>query len=400
MAKSKEVAIIGAGVIGCSIGYHLARKGIKPIIIEKEAIGARASGKAWAVIVYPINMLAMAKTPSSFWAMPYGETIEKWQDLYLTGYYRLADLALDIWERGKIDIEFGVTPWTMVAVSEKAETRLKDNAAYLKEHEHCECNWISSGELRKIFPNISEKVRGGISFPQLQVEPYKYTLGLAQSAEALGAQIKSGNVVDFKKKGNRIVSAVLSSGTEIKADEFVIAAGPWSGQIASLLGYDIPLTIIMEECLRIKAPKGYPLHSLAGGVEILARVNGDIILATGEIQSVEHYFSSKARSDFDDSLSEDVKIKNIRAALEILPDLEQFKLIEHRGDLLAYGAEPYYHKPVMGRFPNWQNGYIATAFGGMGIHLSAGAGEVMADLIAEGHSPYRTQCLLEHLSPR
>jgi len=399
MAKDKEVVIIGAGVIGCSIGYHLARKGIKPIIVEKEAIGSRASGKAWAVIVYPINMLAMAKTPGSFWAMPSGESIENWQDLYLTGYYRMADLALDIWERGKIDIEFGVSPWTMVAVSEKAEMRLKENVAYLKEHEHCECRWLSSRDLREIFPNISENVRGGISFPQLQVEPYKYTLGLAQSAEALGAQIKSGTVVDFKKKGDRILSVVLSSGTEIEADEFVIAAGPWSGQIASFLGYDIPLNVIMEECLRIKAPKNYPLHSLAGGVEILARVNGDIILATGEIQSVEHYFSSKARPDFDDSLSEEVKTKNIEAAQEILPDLEQFKLIEHRGDLLAYGAEPYYHKPVMGRFPSWKNGYIATAFGGMGIHLSAGAGEAMADLIAEGNAPYRVKCLLEHLRP-
>lgn len=400
MAGKKEVVIIGAGVIGCSIGYHLARKGIRPLIIDKDGIGSRASGKAWAVIVYPINVLAMAKTPGSFWAMPGGESIEYWQDLYLTGYYRMADLALDIRERGKIDIEFGVSPWTMVAVSEKAEIRLKENVAYLREHEHCECRWLGPEDLRKIFPRISDKVRGGMSFPQLQVEPYRYTLGLAQSAEAMGARIKSGMVVDFKKEGDRIISVRLSSGTEIEADEFVIAAGPWSERIASLLGYDVPLHITMEECLRLRAPEGYPLHSLAGGVEILAKVNGDIILATGEIESVEQYFTSKARPDFDAGLSEEVRSKNIEAALELLPELEHARLIEHRGDLLAYGAGPYYHKPVVGRFPRCKNGYIATAFGGMGIHLSAGVGEVMADLILEGDTPYRVQCLLEHLSPR
>jgi glycine/D-amino acid oxidase-like deaminating enzyme len=155
----------------------------------------------------------------------------------------------------------------------------------------------------------------------------------------------------------------------------------------------------MEECLRIEAPSGYPLHSLAGGVEILSRKNGDIILATGEIESVEQYFKTKARPNFDTSLSEEVKAKNIEAALELLPELRNSRLIEHRGDLLAYGPEPYYHKPVLGRFAKWKNGYIATAFGGMGIHLSAGVGEVMADLISQGKIPYRVNCLLEHLGP-
>jgi len=50
MAKKHEAVIIGAGAIGCSIAYHLAKKGITSTIIEKESIGARASGKAWGVI--------------------------------------------------------------------------------------------------------------------------------------------------------------------------------------------------------------------------------------------------------------------------------------------------------------------------------------------------------------
>ena len=53
MSKKHDVVIIGAGAIGCSIAYHLARRGITSTIIEKEYIGARASGKAWAVVSYP-----------------------------------------------------------------------------------------------------------------------------------------------------------------------------------------------------------------------------------------------------------------------------------------------------------------------------------------------------------
>jgi hypothetical protein len=86
--------------------------------------------------------------------------------------------------------------------------------------------------------------------------------------------------------------------------------------------------------------------------------------------------------------------------MRLLPDLlEGAELVEHRGDLLAYGPEPYYHKPVMGRLPGVDNGYIATRFGALGIQMSVGAGEVMADLIADGKVPFRAKQMLEYLSP-
>jgi len=49
MSTRKDVIVIGAGVIGCSIGYHLGRRGISTCIVERESIATRASGKAWAV---------------------------------------------------------------------------------------------------------------------------------------------------------------------------------------------------------------------------------------------------------------------------------------------------------------------------------------------------------------
>jgi len=46
MTSGKEVVIVGAGVSGCSIAYHLARRGVSSTIVERESIGTRASGKA------------------------------------------------------------------------------------------------------------------------------------------------------------------------------------------------------------------------------------------------------------------------------------------------------------------------------------------------------------------
>ncbi len=58
MSARKDVIVVGAGVIGCSIAYHLGRRGISTCIVDRESIAVRASGKAWAVFTYTPAMFA------------------------------------------------------------------------------------------------------------------------------------------------------------------------------------------------------------------------------------------------------------------------------------------------------------------------------------------------------
>ena len=399
MSSRKDVIIIGAGAVGSSIAYHLARKGATSHIIEKESIGARASGKAWAVITYPPLMQVMEKIPDLTYWLPEGESYSYWTHLWWASYYRMAQMAVDIKEKGGIDIEYGEAPWTLVAMSEEEEQEMRFFQSFMQESGAHESEWTSIEDLKAIFPGINPKVRGGVTLPQLQVEPYKYTLGLAQSAEAMGAQISQGEVVGFGKKGERITSVNLASGKEIEAGAVVIAAGPRSGQISSYLGTETPIHPALIECLRVKAPYGFPMHSLGGrSCEILARVNGDIILSGPESGSRSEQFEGMARPDFDATLSEDEVEKILEAAIDLLPSLKDAELIEHRGDVVAYAPGPTYVKPILGRLPDWENGYFATA-GGFGIHLSVGMGEIMADLIINGEVPYHVKQMMEHIRP-
>ncbi len=67
MSTRKDVIIVGAGVVGCSIAYHLGRRGISTCIVDRESIATRASGKAWAVFTYAPTWVADEKcvtTPS------------------------------------------------------------------------------------------------------------------------------------------------------------------------------------------------------------------------------------------------------------------------------------------------------------------------------------------------
>ena len=195
----------------------------------------------------------------------------------------------------------------------------------------------------------------------------------------------------FETSGDRVTGLKLASGEVIQGDHFVIAAGPWSRPVASHLGMDVPMSVLMAECLRVRVPGGLPFQTLvADDYWIIPRVNGDVILSA--------YLGSVSQRDtFDDSLTEELKLRTLAACTEVLPALEDAKLVEHRGDLLALPVTPPFEKPTLGRLPRLSNGYIATHFAGLGISMSPAVGELMAELIVTGQPPLRAARTLDYL---
>jgi glycine/D-amino acid oxidase-like deaminating enzyme len=184
----------------------------------------------------------------------------------------------------------------------------------------------------------------------------------------------------------------LASGERLEADHFVIAAGPWSRSVASHLDVDVPMSTIMAECIWVQLPSGLPFQTLeAGDYWIIPKVNGEVILSPYEA-------SASVRDDFNDTLTEELKLNTVADCLEILPALKEAKLVEHRGDLLAFRPTSR-GKPTLGRLPQWKNGYLATHFGGLGIMMSPAAGDLMAELIVTGQRPLRAAQVLAQLEP-
>ncbi len=107
-----------------------------------------------------------------------------------------------------------------------------------------------------------------------------------------------------------------------------------------------------------------------------------------------------AREIYDDSLNEELILNTLTECAAILPELEDAKLLEHRGDLLSMPADAPSEKPILGRLPQWRNGYVATHFGPLGISMSPAAGELMAELITTGKPPLRAAKTLDHLKLR
>ncbi len=407
MSTRKDVIVVGAGVIGCSIAYHLGRRGISTCIVDRESIAVRASGKAWAVFTYgplwtayekcvttPTEELESGPLDTSL-TVP-GESVAHWLYLHTASYDRMPEFAIELKERGGIDIEYCETPSTNLVTQKEFEAAggPQELLRPLQKVGGVECDWIDFDALRKQFPSLNPDYVGGITFPAGQVEPYKFTLSMAQAAEHLGAEIVRGEVVGFATEGDEITGVRLASGNELQADAVVLAMGPWIGEGSALLGPEIGCRAFLTQCLRAKMPGDLPLHTIAAGdYWILPKKNGEVILAR---YGAEDFID---RPNFDASLSEEMKMEVVTGVARILPALEDATIVEHRGDLLAMAPTPPYQKPVMGRLPEWQNGYVASRFGGDGVCMSPATGELMAELIDTGKAPLRARRMFERLAP-
>jgi glycine/D-amino acid oxidase-like deaminating enzyme len=407
MSSRRDVVVIGAGAIGCSIAYHLGRRGISTLVVDRESIATRASGKAWAVFTYaPVWVAsergisdpseALEGAPVDVSKTVPGVSVADWLLLHSASYDRMPDFAIELAERGGIDIEYCETPSTDLVTARRLEEAggPRELLRPIRAAGGVEAHWVDGDALREIFPSLNRVYAGGTSYPAGQVEPYRFTLAMAQAAEKLGAEFAQGEVVDFTTRGDAITGVRLASGVELQGEAVVLATGPWVGALSARLGCPIGCRPVFSECLRAMMPAPLPLHTLgANDFWILPKKNGEVILATYGVKDFVD------RPDFDASLSEETKLSALQGVAQILPALGDATIVEHRGDLLAMAPTPPYQKPLMGRLPGWRNGYVAARFGGDGVCMSPATGELMAELIETARVPLRARHLFECLAP-
>jgi len=394
--SDKKTVIVGAGVIGCSIAFHLARLGINSHIYERESIGARASGKSWGILPYPPRVLpASGVTPGADSMFSSTGDVSRYLDLYWIGYMRMRDMAEEIKFKTGVDIQYGYSPNISVAMDEYEEYTLKRGLEGMQSRGYYEAEWLSEKDIRAIYPDIHARVRGGLLVHNRQVETYKYNLGLAHAAEKMGTEIRSGDIVGFDTQGNRVKAIQLASGREIEAENFVLAMGPWTAQATKLLGKERPVFLNRDQCLIVRLPKPGPAYAirLFSGNQIVPKMDGTIILGHAGIPDPQPDYDLQETTD---EFQEEI----VQECLEILPGLEEASIIEHRGDLEGFGPAPVYLEPMIGKLPEWDNVYVAFRFGTMGVMASLGTGECLAELIAnDGKVSGRYKSLLEYLSP-
>jgi glycine oxidase len=394
-----EVAILGGGVMGFSIAYNLAKRGVSCQVIEMDSIAAKASGRNEGGVSSPALLGIFFATPFS---PPYA--MEPCTRIFDETYFGQPQLVKDLQEKTGLDIEFADTPCIIPAFNEEDEKSIKELVSLAQskvgESKGFEARWIEVDELKVLYPAVSPDILGAALAGMWQLEPYRYVLALAQAAEALGASVKIAEATGFQTRGKKVFSVTLSTGREVEAEKVVIAMGPWSSKGASWLGVNIPLKAIKAQALKLQSSLDLPMYALAWGE---ASGNGPFIHRTvpGPILAGYHEDRPEAWDDsrpetWDDRPTEEARDWCIEGLLRGIPTAEDAMLIQARCGILGYAPDSL---PIFGNLPGWENVYIGAGLGTVGNSLSPGASRLICDLICGGDRAEKAKEQLAKLSP-
>ena len=223
--KGADVVIAGAGIIGCAIAYELSRRGMSCLVLDSRRLGMAATNAAAGVLA----PLAEFRRPEALVQLGLAS-----MRLYPEWVARLREDVPDI------DVEFTVNGVLRVAMDETELAELREGLRF-KEELGVDLLELDAAMIHEVEPRLSQRVVGGVlGTEDGQVSNQLFTLALARAARARGAHIEEGcSVVGFRKRGGR-VTAVRTANGEFECDRLVLAAGPWTRELARKLGIDVP----------------------------------------------------------------------------------------------------------------------------------------------------------------
>jgi glycine/D-amino acid oxidase-like deaminating enzyme len=335
--------IVGGGVIGTSIAYHLAARGADVVVIERSAIACAASGKS-----------------GGFLAMDWcdGTSLMHLARRSFTLHQQLADEHAGEWGYRRMTTYGGILQNSSTGAARRALP-----------------GWLS--------PEVSIDGQLGSVRTTAQVDPAAFTTGMMRAAQTRGAELRLGNVTGLLRRGGDVVGVDLD-GEALMGDAVVIAMGPWSVLAAQWLPLP-PVFGLKGHSLVFETGTAIPSEALfleyvdtTGSIlspEVFPRVDGTTYVCA--ISS-----NSPLPTDPDLVVSDDGAIDRLKAiCARISPILASSRVLASQACFRPVTEDGL---PLIGAIPGVSGAYLATGHSVWGILNAPATGEAVAELILDG----------------
>lgn len=369
-----KVVIIGGGVIGCSVAYHLSKLGWSDVVLlERKQL---TSGTTWhaAGLIGQLrasaNMTKLAKYTQELYF-----DLEK-ETGVSTGFKRVGSIS--------------------VALTNERMEELKRSAAMARAF-GVDVEEISPREIQKRYPHINlERVVGGVFLGKDgQGDPANIALALAKGARQLGAKIHERvTVKKVFKNQNKVTGLewIDQNGDRghIACEEIVNCAGMWGHSVGKMLGANIPLHacehfyIVTEPIAELTQ---LPVLRVPDECAYYKEDAGKMLLGAFE-PNAKPWGMSGISDDFEfDQLPEDFEHFEpiLEMAINRLPMLENAGIHTFFNGPESFTPDDAYH---LGRTPEMENVWVAAGFNSIGIQSAGGAGMALAQWMQDKEKPF------------
>ena len=364
MPERADVVVIGAGVVGCSVAYYLAREGASVTLLEREAIGSGASAHATG----SLSLLGAEFSPGASFEMA------------RASYAEFPQLVPELESATGMDLLYQRRPSLRLALDDEEADLIKSLMVW--QQPHVTMRWIDAGEVRSIEPRLSPDIIGAVYEDEsAQLDSYRLNLALARGAELKGASILYREVTGLVTSGTT-VSGVRTASGDIPCGAVVVAAGTWSRAFTPWLGFPVPVRPMKGERLLLNYP-GHPLPVLISSPKrghMISRTDGFTSVGStgGRDYDQKELFWGE---EFDRQPTETARLELLRRAMDVLPDLERAELVQQLAGSRPLSPDS---KPIIGPVPGWDGILLATGHTTKGIHLGPITGRIIADYIRRG----------------
>ena len=364
MAKKSDVVAVGAGVVGCSVAYYLAREGASVTLIEREAIGSGSSAHATG----SINVLGTEFSPGPSFQFA------------LAGYREFPDLVQRLEKETGMELLFQRRPSLRLALDEEEESLIKRMMEWQQQLVPVE--WLDGAAVRHIEPRLTQEVRGAAyESESSQLDSYRLTLALANAAEQKGAQLQLREVTGLITHGSSVTGVRTTDG-EVSGGTVVLAAGAWSQAFGAEMGYLLPVRPLKGERLMLRFA-GDPLPLLINSPKrghMISRLDGLLSVGStgGRDYDRKELFLGE---EFDRQPTEAAKVELLQRAMDVLPGLQEAELVQQLAGSRPLSPDGF---PIIGPVPGWEGIVLATGHGTKGVHLGPITGRTVAQYILGG----------------
>ncbi|MDP5361959.1 MAG: FAD-binding oxidoreductase, partial [Paracoccaceae bacterium] len=373
LPQQARVVIIGGGVSGCSVAYHLAKLGWKDIVLlERKKL---TSGTTW----HAAGLVGQLRGSQNM--------------------TRLAKYSTDLY--GRLEAETGLstgfreTGSITVALTEHRREELLRSAGLARVY-GVEVEELSPTEVKARYPHINiDGVVSGVYLPHDgQADPSNVALSMAKGARNLGALIAEDvKVTDVTKADGRVTGVNWQSGTEqghIAADLVVNCAGMWARDMGAMAGVNVPLHACEHFYIVTEGIEGLtplPVLRVPDECAYYKEDAGKILLGAFEPKSKPWGMDGIPEDFCFDQLPEDFDHFEpiLAAACERMPMLAEAGIHTFFNGPESFTPDDRYY---LGEAPELGGYWVAAGYNSIGIVSSGGAGMALAQWMHDGEPPF------------